>query len=95
MKCKCGNEMYGHYPTCTMCGRTPKVTADTTIEWIEPSILSKVRELLEEQQHMLCVINAVTVFHRHHNTIPKKRLDDLANFQIDYEHKLAEIKSLL
>ena len=37
---------------------------------------------------LLCKVNKVTAYHRHGQKIPEKALDDLANFQVEFEESL-------
>ena len=37
--------------------------------------------------YLFCKINKVTAYHRHGAKIPQRALDELANFQIDFEEK--------
>lgn len=43
----------------------------------------------EQLERLLNRVNAVTAFHRHGNSIPKQKLDDLANRQIEVEQVIA------
>lgn len=42
-----------------------------------------------ELKHLLNLVNAVTAPHRHGQPVSKRRLDDLANAQVEYEESLA------
>jgi hypothetical protein len=46
---------------------------------------------IEKIQLLLCKINKVTAYHRHGNKIPQKALNELSNFQIDFESWLNTI----
>ena len=37
---------------------------------------------------LLCKVNKVTAYHRHGQKIPQRALDDLANYQIEFEAAL-------
>jgi hypothetical protein len=37
---------------------------------------------------LLCKVNKVTAYHRHGQKIPQRDLDDLANYQIEFEAAL-------
>ncbi len=50
------------------------------------------KELIEACQHIICKVNAVTAFHRHGNSIPKTKLDELSNYQIEFEHTITKIE---
>lgn len=45
------------------------------------------KDIEKDVKILLCKINKVTAYHRHGNPIPKEALDDLANFQIEFEDK--------
>lgn len=47
------------------------------------------RELLNV---LLCYVNGVTAWHRHGNKIPKIKLDNLSNIQIEIEEDLRQIE---
>lgn len=47
------------------------------------------KEEIVQIQSLICKVNKITAYHRHGNKIPKKVLDDLSNFQIDFEKWLA------
>lgn len=37
---------------------------------------------------LIVKVNGVTVFHRHGNPIPKRKLDDLSNYQLEVEREV-------
>lgn len=44
--------------------------------------------MTRELRHLLNKVNAVTAPHRHGNPVSKRKLDDLANAQVEYEQAL-------
>ncbi len=42
-----------------------------------------------ELKHLLNLVNAVTAPHRHGQSVSKRRLDDLANAQVEYEEAMS------
>jgi len=41
--------------------------------------------LRDAVNHLLCKVNKVTAYHRHSQKIPISALDDLANYQVEFE----------
>jgi len=52
---------------------------------------ARVAKLVAEANRINNKINGVTAFHRHGNPIPKRKLDDLANAQLEFEAALDAI----
>lgn len=60
-----------------------------------PSVQPLVNELCDLHTYismLLCKVNKVTAYHRHGQKIPEGALDDLSNFQIDFEDFLERDK---
>lgn len=88
---ECGNEKPIRDCGCARC------LAAVNAELIEAQAMAMALVLSHEEhiaklnveqqgiQHLLNTVNAVTAPHRHGQFVSKRRLDNLANAQIDYE----------
>ncbi len=55
----------------------------------------ELKNFLDHLNHFLARVNGITSYHRHKIKIPKKKLDNLSNAQIDMEERLKQLKERL
>ena len=61
------------------------------IEIVAEYNITKEEDLYRMVKELILYVNPVTAYHRHGNEIPKRRLDELSNKQIDIEHALRDL----